>query len=87
MKESHNYAIANSSPFWAGLDASYAYDAFLIHCDRSVYDSIYGYDVTRCANSITSSTTVTATFHGDAGIEDNGGWLTCCRRLASVTCR
>ncbi len=52
----------------------YAYDAFLIHCDRGVYDPVYDYDVTRCTRGITSSTSGTTTFYGDAGITDNA----CC---------
>lgn len=62
-------------PTRAALAPLYAYDATPSLCHIGIYDAIYDYDVTRCAHSITSSTTVTTTFHGDAGFEGNGGWL------------
>jgi RHS repeat-associated protein len=60
-------------PAWAAGAPVYAYDSIPFHYDAGGYESIYDYDVTRCTNSITSSTTVTTTFHGEAGFEDNGG--------------
>ncbi len=66
--------ITTVIPAWAQAVPPYAYDTTPFHCGIGVYDYIYAYDYTRCANSITSSTTVTTKFHGDAGFADNGGW-------------
>ncbi len=64
-------------PAWVEGSPVYAYDAVSLHCDAGGYESsddgIYDYDVTRCTHSITSSTSGTTTFHGDAGFTHTGG--------------
>ncbi len=65
--------MATLIPPWAQAAPPYTYDTTPSLCHSSDYAAIYDYDVTRCANSITSSTWVTTTFHGDTGIADNGG--------------
>lgn len=60
-------------PPWATTDTPYTYDFVPTSCVLSIYDSLHDYDATEYTISITSITTVTTMFHGDAGFANNGG--------------
>ncbi len=71
MKLTIGKNITTLIPPWATADPPYAYDATPTHCSPCTYDALCDYDDIRRANSRTSSTSVTTTFHGDPGFVDN----------------
>ncbi len=73
MKPSSGNNMAPLMPPWATTAPPYVYDATPTHCYLCTCNALCDYDDTRCANSRTSSTTVTTTFNGDPGFADSGG--------------